>query len=99
MRREWRQIVILIVAICLVTAFFALGPLYARATIQSGLQYELAAASGENSRLTFVSPTPYKLETWTLISDQIGPLYKDLLRISRSALAIGGFQYLYGEVT
>jgi ABC-type antimicrobial peptide transport system permease subunit len=97
MRREWRQFGVLIISICLVTAFFALGPLYSRATIESGLKYELSAA--QDSSLTFISNKPYKTDAWTLVSQQLGPVYGSLIRISRAAAAFGGFAYHYGSVT
>lgn len=97
-RREWRQLGILTVALCLVTAFFALGPLYARASIQSGLQYQIQRINDANLNLTLISQKPYKPADWNFISQQLGPLNAGLTRITRSGAAFGGFQYLYGEV-
>jgi hypothetical protein len=98
-RREWRQLGVLIVAICLVTAFFALGPLYVRAMIQSGLQYELEAISAARLNLTLISPAPFRAESWGLVSHELGALNGGLTRVARSSSAFPGFQYLYGEVT
>src|SRR5579872_4154528 len=98
-RREWRQFIVLIVAICLVTAFFSLGPLYARAAIQSGLQFAVNAAGNSALNLSFVSPTAYKNESWDVVNQQLGPLNAGLIRISRSAAAFGGFQFTYGTPT
>ncbi len=96
-RREWRQLGILIVSICLVTAFFALGPLYVRAMIQSGLQYTLATGNAADMKLTFVSPAPYRPESWNLVNQQLDGLNAGPVRIARSASAFGGFEYSYGE--
>src|SRR5689334_2162487 len=96
-RREWRQLGVLTVAICLVTAFFALGPLYVRAMVQSGLQYELSAINNANLNLTFISPQPYKPEAWRLVNRQLGSLNSGLVRVSRSQAAFGGFQFSYSE--
>jgi hypothetical protein len=98
-RRGWRQLGVLLLAICLVTAFFALSPLYVRAMIQSGLQYELDQISAAKLNLTLISPAPYKPAAWELINRQLGTLNAGLTRIARSGSAFGGFDYLYGEVT
>ncbi|MCC7451731.1 MAG: ABC transporter permease [Anaerolineae bacterium] len=96
-RREWRQLGVLIVAICLVTAFFALGPLYVRTMVQSGLQYELSAINNANLNLTLISPQPYKPESWELVNRQLGSLNGGLVRVARSQAAFGGFQFAYSE--
>ncbi len=98
-RREWRQLGVLIVAVCLVTGFLALGPLYVRAMTQSGLQYAISSLSSTDLNLTFVSPTPYRNESWSFVNQQLGDLNAGLIRISRSSSAFGGFQFQYDEVT
>jgi ABC-type antimicrobial peptide transport system permease subunit len=98
-RREWRHLAVLTISLSLVTAFFALGPLYVRAMIQAGLQYTLSTGKADSMSLTFVSPSAYRPESWNLVNDQLGPLAAGLVRISRSASAFGGFNYTYGEPT
>ena len=41
MRREWRALGVLLLAVCLLTGFFALGPFYIRAVTEVGLRFEL----------------------------------------------------------
>src|SRR4051794_32260925 len=98
-QREWRQLVVLIVAVCLVTGFLALGPMYVRAMTQSGLQYELMSLSANDRYLTFVSPSPYQNPTWDLVNRQLGNLNDGLTRISRASSSYGGFNFgsLYGQ--
>lgn len=96
-RREWRQLGILTLALCLVTAFFSLGPLYVRAAVQSGLKYEIDALQRTNLRLTLNNPQPWKLETWDYLNNQIGPLVGSLTRISQNAQPVPSFGYSYGE--
>jgi hypothetical protein len=86
MRREWRQLGVLVVAMCLVTAFFALGPLYTRAMIQSGLQHELDSTGAAGQNLTFIGQSPYRDESWAVVNDQLGTVNAGLIRIARSAL-------------
>jgi ABC-type lipoprotein release transport system permease subunit/ABC-type multidrug transport system fused ATPase/permease subunit len=98
-RREWRQLAVLIVALCLVTAFFALGPLYVRAMVQSGLQYAFATGNAHDMALTLVSETAFRPDSWQLVNEQLGALNAGLVRIARSAAAFGGYSFTYGEPT
>jgi hypothetical protein len=98
-RREWRQLGILTVALCLVTAFFSLGPLYVRAAVQSGLKYELDAIQRSKLNLTLVNPGAWEPSTWDQIATDLGPLVSGLTRLSRNATAAPSFQYIYGEPT
>lgn len=96
-RREWRQLGTLLLAICLVTAFFALAPLYVRAMIQSGLVYEVGRL--EDRTLTLISPQPYQPEAWDFVSGQLGAVGTGLTRITRTGRAFRGYVYQYGEPT
>src|SRR5258708_7817595 len=98
-RHEWRQLGVLLLSICLVTAFFALGPLYIRAARKSGLKFDLARASAADKQLTFISPAPFKPASWDIVNRQLGALNGGLVRINRTGGAIGGFDFLYGEPT
>ncbi len=97
--RTWRQLAILTLAICLVTAFFALPPLYVRAMVQAGIRFTLDAAPAERLTLTLINPQPFAPEDWSFITEQLGELVGSLTRVSRSASAFGGFSYQYGEPT
>ncbi|MDW8299428.1 MAG: ABC transporter permease, partial [Anaerolineae bacterium] len=98
-RRSWRQLAVLLFAVSLVTAFFALPPLYVRATVQAGLRFTLDSAPPESLTLELINPQPFAPSDWTFITSQLGNLVSSLTRISRSASAFGGFRYLYGEPT
>jgi hypothetical protein len=98
-RREWRQLGMLTLALCLVTAFFSLGPLYVRAAVQAGLKYELDTLQRTNLRLTLNNPQPWEPPAWTDINTQLGPLVSGLTRITQNALPVPSFQYIYGAPT
>ncbi|RMF51854.1 MAG: ABC transporter permease [Chloroflexota bacterium] len=99
MRRSWRQLAVLLIGICLVTAFFALPPLYVRAMVQSGIRFTLDSAPAERLTLTLINPQPFAPADWSFITAQLGDLVGGLTRIARSAAAFGGFSYQYGEPT
>ncbi len=98
-RRGGRQLATLTLAICLVTGFFALSPLYIRAMVQSGLQYEIGRLEENDRTLTLISPTPFAPSAWEMVNRYLGDLNGGLTRIARSGSAFGGFDYLYGEPT
>lgn len=98
-RREWRQLAVLCFALTLVTAFFALGPLYARASVQSGLQYELDAVRNAGLKLTFTNPNAWTPEAYDTINSELGSLNAGLARVARSSVPVGGFSWEYGEQT
>lgn len=98
-RRSWRQLAVLLIAISLVTAFFALPPLYVRAMVQAGIRFTLDSAPPERLTLELINPQPFAPADWTFITSQLGNLVSSLTRISRSAAVFGGFTYLYGEPT
>ncbi|MFQ3534657.1 MAG: ABC transporter permease [Aggregatilineales bacterium] len=98
-RRSWRQLAVLLVAVSLVTAFFALPPLYVRAMVQAGIRFTLDSAPPERLTLELINPQPFAPADWTFLTEQLGGLISSLTRISRSASAFGGFTYLYGEPT
>jgi len=98
-RRFWQQLGILTVGICLVTAFFALAPIYVRSMIQSGLKYETDKIAPIDQYVTFINPKPYQAEAWPFVSDQLGALAVNLTRITRTGRAFPGFDYVYGQPT
>src|SRR6266849_2157781 len=98
-RHERRSLGVLLVSICLVTAFFALGPLYVRTTTQSGLKYELARAQASDKQIIFQAQTPFNPASWQIVTQQLGALNGGLIRISRTSGAIGTFAYEYSVPT
>jgi FtsX-like permease family len=98
-RRFWRQLAALAFSVCLVTAFFALSPMYIRAMVQSGFQYEVDRLKEKDKVLTLISPEPFTSGDWNTITNNIGDVSKDLVRISRASSALVAFDYIYGEPT
>src|SRR5229473_2895841 len=98
-RHERRSLGVLLVSICLVTAFFALGPLYVRTTTQSGLKYELARADSSARQLVFQNQAPFNPASWQIVTQQLGAVNAGLVRISRTSSAIGTFAYEYSVPT
>jgi hypothetical protein len=98
-RHERRQLGVLFVSICFVTAFFALGPFYTRTTTQAGLGYELSQAKPSDQQVVYISPTPFTPDSWTLVNRELGTLNNGLVRISRTAGAVRGFDFNYGVPT
>jgi ABC-type lipoprotein release transport system permease subunit len=113
MRREWRSLAILLLAVCLLTAFFALGPFYIRAVTEVGLRFELDNAAPEERMINvIIDNEPLSPEALDVISDQLGGVVVDYHHYIRAdynppqtqggiddgGLATGAFVYRYGEV-
>ncbi|MGQ9850526.1 MAG: ABC transporter permease [Aggregatilineaceae bacterium] len=112
MRREWRSLAILLLAICLLTGFFALGPFYIRAVTGVGLRFALERAAPQDLQITLVTQNE-QLSAAALeaASQELGPLatgYTFFIRadytpptteggVEAAGLATGGYMYRYGE--
>ncbi len=112
MRQQWRSLAILLLAVCLLTGFFALGPFYIRAVTEVGLRFELDNAAPQQMQIDLIidgeSLSPEALD---VLNEQIGDLatgYTHYIRADYSApqtqggiddggLATGGYYYRYGE--
>ena len=112
MRREWRSLGILLLAVCLLTGFFALGPFYVRAVTDVGLRFELDNARPQDKQITLiVDNEPLTPESFAVVSDELGDLavdYRYYIRadynpptseegLNASGLATGAYIYRYGE--
>ncbi len=112
MRREWRSLVILLLAVCLLTGFFALGPFYIRAVTDVGLRFELDRAAPQDLQVSLiVDNEPLSPEALNVVSEELGPLasnYRYYIRadynppttesgINDPGLATGGYIYRYGQ--
>ncbi|MBI5930565.1 MAG: ABC transporter permease [Chloroflexi bacterium] len=84
MRREWRVLSILLLAVCLVTGFFALGPLYIRAVTEVDIRSALKNADPEALKVTVVSETPVDQNAENIIKDELGPLAVGVDRFIRA---------------
>ena len=112
MRREWRSLTILLIAVCLLTGFFALGPFYIRVVTDVGLQYELDNADPESLKINLiVDNAPLTPESFQVVREELGNLAVDYTHYIRAdftapttavgqndgGLATGGYMYRYGE--
>jgi predicted membrane protein len=112
MRREWRSLGILLLAVCLLTGFFALGPFYIRAVTEVGLRYELDRADPQNLQIALIlDKEPISTEALGVVSDELGNLavgYRYFIRadytpptteggLDNPGLATGGYEFRYGE--
>ena len=112
MRREWRSLAILLLAVCLLTGFFALGPFYIRAVTDVGLRFELDNAAPQDLQISLiVDDESLSPEALAVVSEELGSLavdYRHYIRadynpptteggIDDPGLATGGYTYRYGE--
>jgi len=115
MRREWRSLAILLLAVCLLTGFFALGPFYIRAVTEVGLRHELDIADPEERMISLIvdneSLTP---DSYEVVRDELGDLAAGMeyyIRADYTAptvavgqnqnlgMATGGYMFQYGDPT
>lgn len=112
MRREWRSLAVLLLAVCLLTGFFALGPFYIRAVTDVGLRYELNTAAPEDLQITLiVDDEPLTQESYAVVREELDDLAEGAEHYVRAdytpptteggqssaALATQGYIFRYGE--
>ncbi len=112
MRREWRSLSILALAVCMLTGFFALGPFYIRAVTEVGLRSELNSAAPEDLQINLLlNNEPLSQEALDVVREELGALaidYRHYIRadynppttqggIDDPGLATGGYVYNYGD--
>ncbi|WP_119068140.1 ABC transporter permease [Aggregatilinea lenta] len=112
MRREWRSLSILLLAVCLLTGFFALGPFYVRAVTDVGLRFDLDNASPRERLITLVVDNePLTRESFNVVREELGDLavgYQYFIRADYTPptsemsggsrdLATRGYIFRYGE--
>lgn len=112
MRREWRSLSVLLLAVCLLTGFFALGPFYVRAVTDVGLRFDLDNAAPRERLITLiVDNEPLTGESFDVVRDELGDLavgYRYFIRADYTPptsdtgansrdLATGGYIFRYGE--
>lgn len=112
MRREWRSLGILLLAVCLLTGFFALGPFYVRAVTNVGLRFDLDNASLRDRLITLiVDNEPLTPESFNVVREELGDLAVDYDYFIRAdytpptanigaqsrELATTGYIFRYGE--
>ena len=112
MRCEWRALSVLLLAVCLLTGFFALGPFYIRAVTEVGLRFELDNAKIQDRQISLiVDNEPLTPESLAVVSEELGDLavgYRHFIRADYTpptseggmedpGLATAGYIYRYGE--
>jgi len=85
MGREWRLLSILLFAVCLITGFFALGPLYIRTVTEVDLRYALNNASELDKRVTIISNAALEQSDQDIIEQEIGALVTNVERFKRTS--------------
>ena len=78
LRREWRALAILLLAVSLLTGFFALGPFYIRAVTEVGLRFELDNAAEEQRQINLILDNePLSPDALDVIREELGALVVD----------------------
>lgn len=86
MGREWRLLAILLFAVCLITGFFALGPLYIRTVTEVDLRYALNNASPTEQQITLISSGgTLTNDDQQLLEEEIGELATHVERFKRGS--------------
>ena len=113
MRREWRALSILLLAVCLLTGFFALGPFYIRAVTEVGLRFELDNAPVQDTQISLiVDNEPLSPDAFNVVAEELGGLLTGDRHYIRAdynpptspsgmedpGLATAGYIFRYGEV-
>lgn len=97
---EWRVLTILLLALAMVTGFFALGPLYIRSVNEVDLRRALNEAEEQELLVTVQAEEPLDTEAQALLQDEMGDLLVGVDRYKRgdySAVAVSGAQGNPGE--
>lgn len=74
MWRNRREMVMLLVALSLVTGFFALSPLYLRVLGESALRYAVENAPPRDLMLSLISPSPFEDASRSIIERELGTI-------------------------
>lgn len=94
-RHEWRLLGLLLFAICLITGFFSLGPLYLRTVTEVDLRTALENATTDDLRIEINSSAPLNEDDQEIIEREIGGLVTNteryiLAEYSEPELGSGG---------
>lgn len=110
--RAWRSSAMLLLAVSLLTGFFALGPFYIRAVTEVGLRFELDNAAPEDLQIQLILDNePLSPDALNVVSEELGDLavgYQYMVRADYNApqtqggidvegLATGGYLFQYGR--
>jgi hypothetical protein len=102
LRRMWRErrlLGVLLLAVCLVSGFFALGPLYVRGVSEAGIRYAVDNTAPEALNITLSNREPLGPDVWELLNQELGGVVTDITRIARSSSLTNGYRYTLGDPT
>ena len=84
MRHEWRLLGLLLFAICLITGFFALGPLYIRTVTEVDLRSALVNADPDELQISVISSSELDQDAQDVLEDEVGDLVVNVERYLQS---------------
>jgi hypothetical protein len=84
MQHEWRLLGLLLFAVCLITGFFSLGPLYLRTVTEVDLRTALEDADPDDLLIEVNSSAPLTAEDQDLIEQDVGGLVTNTERYIRA---------------
>ncbi len=85
MKQEWRLLSILLFAVCLITGFFALGPLYIRTVTEVDLRFALNNASPSEKQISIISNALLTDADQDVIEREVGALAVHVERYKRAS--------------
>ena len=93
LRREWRLLAVLLLAVSLVTGFMALGPTYIRTIAAVELDTRLQAAHDRTFQLDLLDESPIQEESTALLNRRLGELLLGIEQFQRSQVVHCGLHY------
>ena len=99
-RRMWRDrqlTIVLLIAVCLVTGFMAVGPLYAQAIVATEFGARLEQKGDGALLVDWRTNSPLDSETTAAAQDSLGPFFAGAEYFQRAERIFCGFQYVAGQ--
>lgn len=87
MTQQWRVLLVLLIVMCLVTAFFALGPLYLDYTNEVALRFAIDEELAGETQVLIASDVPFSDEDLATVERNLGPVVNEMRRFMRSLYA------------
>lgn len=84
MRDQWRTLLVLLVAVCLMTSFFGLSPLYLRYANETLLRYFIRNSGQQDDKLVLGTTTEIEDETRAILDDNLSFMIQDAYSYQRS---------------
>ncbi len=96
LRWQRRLLGVLVLAVILVTGFFALSPLYVRAVTNVGLQFELKQLTAQQTDLRLIGPDPIRPAAWDILGNRLGGFITGQTRVAQTSDHHCAMPYYYG---